>query len=118
MLFLLLLLAQLPRLPRAQPPPPPLPAAVYVTITSTVETGRASGLPGQKPPAETSVVRLKAGEKPGIRWGVSILDARKPLKEIVVHLVVRRNAEDAAGTPQPATIETALATDHSAAQQV
>jgi hypothetical protein len=97
MILPLLILAQLPRMPR-QPPrptaaPPPLPTALSLVVQTPSGEQRLNlkskqGVPGSRPAAT-----LKAGEKPQIRWLVSNQDPKNAVRNLVVHFLVTREAD-------------------------
>jgi hypothetical protein len=123
----LLLLTQLAappavkRLPRT--PPRPTPAAAQKVLTTRIDlvvktaTGetRTSALPGKVPPEVRPIATMRVGEKPQIRYQVLNLHATQPVKDVVVHLLVRR--EEASGEPIPTgairgtVLDTVMGTD-------
>lgn len=102
LLLLLLLTAPFVRLPRDQKQPsgPPLPASIALTVKSAAGATRAGISGSQKQPRTRLRARVKAGEKPEIRWMVKNLDPRKPIKDVVVHFLVTR--QRAPNEPVPA----------------
>lgn len=107
----LLLAAQLPRMPRRESPPaPPPPASVALTLTTGAGVVRATVSPKQPQPARLPKGELKAGETPQLRWSVRNLDGKKPLRNLVVHVRLGREGEEAP------VIESFLGTDLSASR--
>ena len=93
-----LLLAPLPRVPRPRPraPLPVLPVSISISVKSATGETRAISLPKQ-PKAQPRVsAAIKAGDKPQIRWQVRNLDSKAPIRNVVVHFLIRR--EVTAGT--------------------
>jgi len=87
-----LLLAPLPRVPRtrARAPLPVLPASISISVKSATGETRATSLPKQPQAQPRAGAAIKAGEKPQIRWQVRNLDSKAPVRNVVVHFLIRR----------------------------
>lgn len=107
------------RLPRGAPPRPAAVVAPTTRIDLVVKTAagetKASTLPTQAPPATRATATARVGETPQIRYRVQNLSATKPVPDLVVHLLVRR--EEKAGEQIPAgaqkgsILDTVMGTD-------
>lgn len=112
----LLILTQLPRLPRGPAAGlPPLPLSISMALKTAAGERRASAAPKQAQPEPRPLVTSRPGEAPQIRWFIRNTDAKKTLADLVVHLRVDREAAPGErigpGPQKGAVIDTVLGTD-------
>lgn len=94
-LLLLLLLAQIPGVPRSKPlprpkPPPRPPSSIALVIKASGKEVRTTALPRQAPPARRSIAQAFVGDTPQVRWMIRNEDKKVPLRSIVVHFLIHR----------------------------
>ena len=122
LLFLAAPIGRMPRVPPRSAPTPPFTANLALTVRTPAGEVKAQTSPGQTPPLQRANVTVKSGEKPQIRWQVKNVDAKRAIRNVVVHFLVHKQAAPGEAVPaaprKGSWMDSVMGTDISAKQAV